>query len=49
MEEGKKFPTGGHIVVDKVDGKPHICIQWEYEEENPPTVERQRDSEITSS
>ena len=36
MEEGKKFPTGGHIVVDKVDGKPHICIQWEYEEENPP-------------
>ena len=49
METENRWPKVGHIIVDEVDGKPHIYIEYEYEEETPPTVERQRDCETTYS
>ena len=39
METENRWPKVGHVIVDEVDGKPHIYIEYEYEEETPPTVE----------
>lgn len=39
METENRWPKVGHIIVDEVDGKPHFYIEYEYEEETPPTVE----------
>lgn len=50
MEEKQKLPVSAKLIVEKVDGKPHIYLKpiYDEEEETPPTVERQRDSEVTS-